>query len=101
MSQPIAVRPRCCVRIDALSRKCCKLTSASLDRRPHPAPGGAARALRVPIEPDSCGFADQILFGHEAPDTAVLAVVAVVAHHEVLPGRHVPAEYLRLGKHRG
>src|SRR3569832_1536736 len=52
-----------------------------------PAPGDAARR---PVHPDHEGLAHQIALGHKAPGTAVVAVVAVVAHGEVTALRHLP-----------
>src|SRR5476649_703071 len=40
------------------------------------------------IKPDKKSLADNVRLGHEAPDTAVAAVVPVVAHHEVMAGRN-------------
>ena len=38
------------------------------------------------VQPDQKRLADQILLGHESPSAAVLAVVPVVAHDEVVAG---------------
>src|ERR1700716_1994792 len=84
MSHPTKVTPVCFERID-ISRR---FPVTSLDCRTEPAPRRAARTLEVPIEPDSRRFADQIVLGHEAPHPPVLAVVPVVAHHEVAALRH-------------
>src|SRR6267143_363660 len=40
------------------------------------------------IEPDEKRLPDDILVRHETPHAAVRRVVAVVAHHEIVPGRH-------------
>src|SRR6266699_6468043 len=40
------------------------------------------------IEPDEKRLADDILVRYETPHSAVRRVVAVVAHHEIVPGRH-------------
>src|SRR4051812_2377856 len=40
------------------------------------------------IEPDAGCPADQVVLGHESPETPVQAVVAVIADHEVLARRH-------------
>src|SRR5712691_1498469 len=40
------------------------------------------------IEPDEKRLPDDILVRHETPYSAVRRVVAVVAHHEIVPGRH-------------
>ena len=46
----------------------------------------------VPVEPDEeCPAAD-VVIGHEAPVAAVVAVVAVVAHHQVVARRHLAGE---------
>src|SRR6185295_15465829 len=42
----------------------------------------------VEIEPDEKRLPDDILVRHEAPYAAVRGVVAIVAHHEVVPRRH-------------
>src|SRR5512141_1189764 len=42
----------------------------------------------VPVEPDEEGPAADMVVRHEAPIPAVVAVVAVVAHHEVMTGWH-------------
>src|SRR6185436_5352318 len=42
----------------------------------------------VEIPPDQKRLADDVLIRHESPVPAVAAAVAVVAHHEVIPGRH-------------
>src|ERR1700694_1504342 len=81
-SQPMTVTPRCLLCMVVL--RCGLLVNVGANA----APDRAARTLQIPIEPDSRGFADQMILRDEAPDTAVLAVVAIVAHHEVLAGRH-------------
>src|ERR1700732_1043376 len=55
----------------------------------HAAPDGTAGAAQVPIEPDPGRPADQVLLGHIAPAAPVVAVVTVVAHHQIMPRRHV------------
>src|SRR6267143_2174089 len=40
------------------------------------------------IEPDEKRLPDDILVRYETPHSAVRRVVAVVAHHEIVPGRH-------------
>src|SRR6195256_3572973 len=40
------------------------------------------------IEPDEKRLSDDILVRNETPHAAVRGVVAVVAHHEIVPGRH-------------
>src|SRR2546430_3570558 len=53
------------------------------------APHGTAGAAQIPIEPDPGRPADQVLLGHIAPAAPVVAVVAIVAHHQIMPRRHV------------
>src|SRR5579872_1804808 len=79
--QPMSVTPVCLERIAFLRE--------SFDRGADAAPVRTACALEIPIEPDSRRLADQIVLGHEAPDTPVLAVVAIVAHHQVHAGGYV------------
>jgi len=45
---------------------------------------------QVPVEPDDHGLADHEVLGDEADlgKAAVAAVVAVIAHEEVVAGRH-------------
>src|SRR3954470_20124083 len=64
------------------------LPGDSFDRGADAAPGRSPGSFQVPIEPDSCRLADQVVLGHEAPDTPVLTVVPVVAHHEITSGRN-------------
>src|SRR5690606_35373095 len=49
---------------------------------PHAAVG------RIPVQPDEERLAHQVLLRYRTPVAAVVAVVAVVAHHEVVPFRH-------------
>src|ERR1700730_9418898 len=53
------------------------------------APDGTPGAAHIPIEPDPGRPADQVRLGHVAPAAPVVAVVTVVAHHQILPRRHV------------
>src|SRR4051812_10583035 len=46
----------------------------------------------VPIEPDEERLSAKVVIGYEAPVTAVVAVVAIVAHHEVMAGRDAADE---------
>src|SRR5215472_1779862 len=46
----------------------------------------------VPVEPDENGLAPDVVVGDEAPVAAVVAVVPIVAHHQVATGRHLAAE---------
>jgi hypothetical protein len=38
----------------------------------------------VPAHPDEGRFADDMIFGYESPETGILRVVAVVAHHPIV-----------------
>src|SRR5881396_2905598 len=40
------------------------------------------------IEPDEKRLPDDVLVRYEAPHAAVRRIVAVVAHHEIVPGGH-------------
>src|SRR6476469_2335514 len=42
------------------------------------------------VQPDQEGLAAQVGLRQEAPVSAVLAVVAIVAHHEIVAGRDRP-----------
>src|SRR5207302_152336 len=48
-----------------------------------------ASAAPIPIAPVPGRPADQVLLGHIAPAAPVVAVVAIVAHHQIMPRRHV------------
>src|SRR5882757_1863758 len=43
----------------------------------------------VPIEPDEEGLAAYVVVRDEPPIATVVAVVPVVAHHEIVTGRHL------------
>src|SRR3954464_8965074 len=73
--QPIIVTPRC------LRTMCPPRTL--FDAVADAAPIDDVGALRIKIEPDSSGLADQILVRHELPDATVAAVVPIVADHHV------------------
>src|SRR5215470_3060458 len=49
---------------------------------------GANAADIAKIHPDEERTPDDVLLRDEAPKPAVLAVIAIVAHHEIVPGRH-------------
>src|SRR6266853_304028 len=91
-SQPIAVIPCCLLRIANP-----QLLPAERSVRPRrsrnggtdAAPHGAAGAAQIPVEPDPGRPADQVLLGYIAPAAPVVAVVAVVPHHQIMPRRHV------------
>src|SRR6266496_1840908 len=42
----------------------------------------------VPVEPDEERLAADVVVRHETPVPAVVAVIAIVTHHQVLTGRH-------------
>ena len=49
-----------------------------------PADAGESAAVGVGTPPDEDGFADDVVFGHEAPVAGVEGVVAVVALHPIV-----------------
>src|SRR5690606_19921662 len=53
-----------------------------------PLPESAYAAGRTEVHPDEKGPAHDVLVGHEAPIAAVQAVVAVIAHHEIVAFGH-------------
>src|SRR2546421_10096344 len=58
----------------------------------------AADALQVAeIHPHQEGASLDVVVGHEPPVTAVAALVAVVAHHEIASLRHRAAEAVVIG----
>src|SRR5438128_8337152 len=48
----------------------------------------------VPIEPDKKCFAADMVIGHKTPIATVIAVVAIITHHQVVAGRHLAAKAL-------
>src|SRR3546814_16188669 len=44
-----------------------------------------ATGLTVPVHPDRKCPPNQILFRHEAPKAPVLAIIAIITHHEIVP----------------
>src|SRR5438105_11555292 len=46
------------------------------------------------VHPDEERLADDVLVRHEAPETRIHRVVAVVAHHEVVTLRHLAGDTL-------
>src|SRR5512141_468005 len=50
------------------------------------------RRYVVPVPPDEERLATDVIVGHESPISAVLAVVAIVAHHEVTALRDLARE---------
>ena len=48
-----------------------------------------ATGLAVPIHPDCKRPPNQLIFRHEAPEAPVLAIIAIIAHHEIVPCRHL------------
>src|SRR5882762_1411751 len=90
----MAVTPCCLLRIDAYPRNCCLQTETCAPLRSwnggtDAAPDGTAGAAQIPIEPDPGRPADQVLLGHITPAAPVITVVTVVAHHQIMPRRHV------------
>src|SRR5215470_2821649 len=79
---PMKVRPDCC-RVRMIPLPSANAAADSLE---------CQTAYVIPVEPDEKRLAPDVVVGHEAPVAAVVAVVAVVAHHEVLSGRHLAGE---------
>src|SRR5690606_15612512 len=50
----------------------------------------------IDVHPDQERLAPQVAFRQEAPVSAVFAVVAIVAHHEILPFRDHPLAFPRI-----
>src|SRR5580658_7558490 len=88
VSSPMSVIPRCRRRIKTSQ------WGPLLNRITDPIPERSVTSIK--IKPNSHRFADQILLRNEAGSlrivlpAAVFAVVAVVAHEEVVPGRNHP-----------
>src|SRR5277367_6318360 len=101
ITQPIAVTPRWCLRIDPLSRALEAAVASLLYGGADPAPRRSAGALRIPVEPDTGRLTDQVRLGHEAPDPAILAVVAIVTHHQILSRRDHPAPHRSVAQQGG
>src|SRR5687767_11408455 len=82
---PIIVMPRCLCCIPVSLRNLS-------DAGSHAVPEQVPAAVRVERQPDRLGLADDVVLGHvtDFAVTTVLAVVAVVAHHEVMARRHAP-----------
>src|ERR1700722_7547496 len=93
ITQPIAVTPRWCLRIDSLSRALETAVASLLYRGADPAPRGSAGALRIPVEPDTGRLTDQVRLGHATPDPTILAVIAIITHHQILSRRDHPAPH--------
>src|ERR1700678_431827 len=98
-SRPMKVIPCCCLRIKP-SRN-----SLLLNRITDPIPERSVTSIE--IKPDSDRLTHQILLRNEpgslgiALPAAVLAVVAIVAHEEIVTGRHrpLPARDAAPGEH--
>src|SRR5690625_2320140 len=58
-------------------------TPSIVDRIQDPVEAGEP-AFAVPREVYDAGFAHNVSLGYKSPETAVLAVVPVVAHHEIV-----------------
>src|SRR5271170_2651758 len=76
-----------------------------LNRIPYPPPERSVTSIK--IKPNSHGFTHQILLRHEPGcvvfvlKAAILAVIAIVAHEEIMTGGHHPFAGLdaAVGKH--
>ncbi len=53
------------------------------------------RQAAVPVHPDAKGTPDNVLFRNEAPVTAIVGIIPVVAHHEIVTRRHGHFTHLR------
>src|ERR1700730_8328089 len=73
-TKPMRVRPRCRWRVLI----CCL---PSPDRAADPLERQTADV--IPVEPDEKRFAANVIIRHETPVAAVVAVVAVITHHEI------------------
>src|SRR5258705_14026037 len=47
----------------------------------------------VPVEPDEERASTQVIVRHESPIPAVVAAVAIIAHHEITAGRDLAGEF--------
>src|SRR6185369_15150559 len=83
--KPIIVRPACPSRRGA-SRHISALVDATAD------PSEGETRDVVPIEPYEERATADVVVRDESPITAVIAVVAVVSHHEIVAGRHATRE---------
>src|SRR6202789_565248 len=87
-SKPMNVMPCWCLRIKS------SLKEPLFNLIPDPSPERAVTSIK--IKPDSHRFCDQLLLRHESrrirvgEPAAVLAVVAVIAHEEIVPCGHPP-----------
>src|SRR6476620_5174527 len=90
MMNPSSVIPRCVRFMLSPSPRCCVWTCLR-DLRADPREIHAAR-IRIPVEPDQEGLAAEVLLRKEVhrPESAVFRIITIVAHDEILPGRHLP-----------
>src|SRR5690349_17956521 len=91
MMNPNSVMPLCVRFMLSPSPRWIELPERLRDVRAHPREIHATR-LFVPVEPDQEGLAAEVLLRQEVhrPETAVLAIITIVAHHEIVAGRHHP-----------
>src|SRR5437588_5433326 len=76
---PVMVKPRCRCRL-RISIPSTNAVANALERK---------AADVVPVEPDEKRLAPDVIVGNEAPIAAVVAIVPVVAHHEITAGGHL------------
>src|SRR6476661_1874282 len=84
---PIIDNPRCRTR----SRIASSLSNPAADALEH-----EARNV-VPVEPDEERAPAKVVVRHEAPVPAVVAAIAIIAHHEIVSGRHLAREFAAVG----
>jgi hypothetical protein len=51
-------------------------------KQPAPTDFAEETSIRVPTHPDKDGFANDMVFGNEAPETGVSRVMTIISHHE-------------------
>src|SRR5690554_6720778 len=59
---------------------------------------GETGQAAIPVHPDREGTTDDVLLRHAAPVAAVVGVVAVIAHGEVVAFRHHQLTHLQIGR---
>src|SRR5690242_14823467 len=85
--KPISDSPRWARRVPVIRFMAAMMKPRSSYAAAHPLEGETAYV--VPVEPDEEGLAPDVVVRDESPVAAVVAVVPVVAHHEIMAGRHL------------
>src|SRR6185436_4099048 len=77
----------------------CRTRSRMVPSLSNPAADALEREARnvVPVEPDEERAPAQVIVRHEAPVPAVVAAIAIIAHHEVISRRHLAGEFAAVG----